>query len=335
MKPNSDQPESMDHLKLSMRDRCDRSKFKRLPGRPLTDVQRHISVCICTYKRLPFLKRLLEHLLEQETEGLFTYSIIVVDNDSLRSAADLVSELAVGSSIPIKYCFENRQSIPLARNKAVEQACGDFIAFIDDDEFPIRRWLLTLLQALDKYNADGVQGPVMRHFDEQAPNWFVKGNFCQRATYPTGLILDWQKGRTGNVLIRKEVFAGVVRPFSPEFRTGEDQDFFRRMIEKGYVFVWCNEAVAYEVVPPIRWKRTFMLKRALFGGTHSCLDPTFGAADIAKSLIAVAVYTTALPFVFVLGQHKFMSLMEKEFYHFGKLLGAAGIDLIRVPYVTE
>ena len=56
------------------------------------------------------------------------------------------------------------------------------------------------------------------------------------------------------------------QPFNPEFRQGEDQDFFRRMIDHGHVFIWCNEAVAYEVVPPIRWKRTFMLKRALLRG---------------------------------------------------------------------
>ena len=72
------------------------------------------------------------------------------------------------------------------------------------------------------------------------------------------------------------MFAGDAQPFRPEFLTGEDQDFFRRMIDRGHVFVWCDEAVAYEVVPPVRWRRTFMLRRALLRGRISLLHPTFG-----------------------------------------------------------
>ena len=37
----------------------------------------HISVCICTYKRPIPLKRLLDSLKQQETGGLFTYSVVV------------------------------------------------------------------------------------------------------------------------------------------------------------------------------------------------------------------------------------------------------------------
>ena len=88
------------------------------------------------------------------------------------------------------------------------------------------------------------------HFDEGAPAWVVAGASTDRPTYPTGFVIDWTKGRTGNVLLRKELFAGWTPPFRPEFLTGEDQDFFRRMIDQGRVFMWCNEAVAYEVVPP-------------------------------------------------------------------------------------
>ena len=96
----------------------------------------HISVCVCTYKRPEFLKRLLEELANLETEGRFTFSIVVADNDRLRSAEALVSNFAAGSSAPVTYCAEPEQNICLARNRAIENATGDMIAFIDDDEFP-------------------------------------------------------------------------------------------------------------------------------------------------------------------------------------------------------
>ena len=267
--------------------------------------------------------------------GLFTYSIVVADNDHLQSAKAVVPDFEAASPVPIRYCVEPRQNIALARNKAVENANGDFVAFIDDDEFPIKRWLLTLFKACNEYDVDGVLGPVKPHFDEKPPKWVVKGKFYERATYPTGFVIDWRKGRTGNVLLKRRIFEAGVQPFSPEFLTGEDQDFFRRMIEKGHVFIWCDEAVAYEVVPPIRWKRAFMLRRALLRGAISLLHPTFGVVDIAKSVVAVPAYTAALPFALVLGHHRFMTLLVRLFDHLGQLLAFLGINPIKEPYVTE
>ena len=301
----------------------------------MTDKAKHVCVCICTYKRPQFLKRLLKELASQETSGLFTYSIVVADNDRLQSAKAEVMECAAASPIPIRYCVEPQQNIALTRNKAIENADGDFVAFIDDDEFPITRWLLTLFKACEQYEVDGVLGPVKRYFEEKPPKWILKGDFYERPTYRTGFVIDWRKGRTGNVLLKRELFADEAQPFRPQFRQGEDQDFFRRMIERGHTFIWCDEAVAYEIVPPIRWKRSLMLRRALLRGAMEPHTPTFGARSIAKSVVAVPAYTLALPFAFVLGHHRFMALLVRLCDHLGKLLALLGINPISEPYVTE
>ena len=295
----------------------------------------HISVCICTYKRPALLKCALEALRMQETDRLFTFSILVVDNDHAESARAVVTEVAADSSISVEYCVEPQQNIALARNRAVENATGDFVAFLDDDEFPIKCWLLTLFKACHDHNVDGVLGPVKPYFDKDAPEWVVKGDFYNRPTYPTGFVIDWRKGRTGNVLLKKELFAAGEQPFRPQFRVGEDQDFFRRSIEKGYVFIWCNEAVAYEFVPPIRWRKTFMLRRALLRGATSSQHSTFGAHDVAKSIIAVPAYAAVLPLSLILGQRSFMTYLIKLFDHLGRLLALLGIRPVKGAYVTE
>jgi succinoglycan biosynthesis protein ExoM len=300
----------------------------------MTSPSTHITVCICTYRRPDLLKSLLEDLRDQDTGGLFTYSILVVDNDNHRSAAGVVSTFAARQVVHVEYYVEPEQNIALARNTAIEHAIGDFVVFIDDDESPIQRWLLTLFEACSKHNAHGALGPVYPRFSESPPAWVVAGKFYDRPTYPTGFVIDWRKGRTGNTLLKKEVFAGMVQPFRPEFRTGEDQDFFRRMIEKGYVFIWCNEAVAFEVVPPIRWNRSFMLRRALLRGYTSLAHPTFAMRDILTSAVAAPSYVLALPFALAMGQGKFMSILVRLFDHLGRLLGFVGINPIREPYVT-
>jgi len=296
---------------------------------------RHISVCICTYKRPRFLERLLRELAYQETDGLFTYSVVVVDNDQSESAKAFVTQFAATSEIPIVYCVEPRQNISLARNQAVSRAMGDYIAFIDDDEFPTKRWLLTLFEACNRFDVDGVLGPVKRHFDEVPPKWILKSHIYERPVYATGTVLDRKDGRTGNVLLRRRLFLSGEEPFRPEFTGGSDKDFFLRMIQKGCNFVWCAEAVAYEVVPPFRWKRTFMLRKALFRGAIAPLHATFGPRVIAKSLVAVPAYSFALPFALMLGQHRFMGLTVKLFHHLGMLLALVGIRPIRDQYVME
>ena len=295
----------------------------------------HVSVCICTYKRPAMLRRLLEGLGDQERGGLFTFSIVVVDNDHSESARECVEGFSASSSTQVTYCVESRQNIALARNKAIENAKGDFVAFIDDDEFPSNRWLLTLFEACQQYKVDGVLGPVVPHFDEEPPHWVVKGKFYERETYSTGLVIDWKKGRTGNVLLRKHIFSGCEAPFRPEFRTGEDQEFFYRAIEKGYVFIWCNEAMAYESIPSIRWNRMFMLRRALLRGAIQPMTPNFCARDIARSLIAVSVYMVALPFALIVGMDKFMNLSVRLCDHLGLLLAVVGINPVKEAYVTE
>ena len=295
----------------------------------------HICICICTYKRPQYLKRLITELATQETGGLFTYSIVVTDNDWLQSAEPVVREFALTSAIPIHYCVECQQSIAMARNKAVSNASGDFIAFIDDDEFPEQRWLLNLFQACRKYDVDGALGPVKPQFDKGTPDWVIKGKFYDRPSYRTGFVIDATKGRTGNVLLKRSIFADIGEPFRAQFQSGEDQDFFRRMIGKGHAFIWCDEAVAYEAVPSIRCKRVFMLKRALLRGGVTPLHPTFGVQDVVKSLLAIPAYAVALPFALVSGQHRFMTLLIKLCDHLGRLLGCLGIRPFKVAYVTE
>jgi succinoglycan biosynthesis protein ExoM len=295
-----------------------------------------VTVCLCTYKRPKRLQRLLEELARQETAERFTYSIVIADNDKLESARPVVCKFAATSSVPVVYCLEPEQNIALVRNQALANARGEYIAFIDDDEVPEKDWLFQLFDTCQKYAADGVLGPVEPHFEQAPPQWIIKGGFYDRPTHATGFVIDWSEGRTGNLLFKRKIIGDIAQVFLPEFGSGgEDRDFFKRMIESGRVFVWCNEAVVYETVPPIRWKRSFMLRRALLRGKVSLVGPNSRISKVAKSAIAVPAYTIALPFLLVSGQHRFMKYLIKTFDHLGRILSFLGIDVVKEKYVTE
>lgn len=295
----------------------------------LNTTRHHITVCICTYRRALLLEELLAGLLRQKTDDLFTYSIVVADNDVSESAKELVEGIASTSRVKISYCVEGRRNIALVRNKSLEYATGRHVAFIDDDEFPGEDWLLTLWNTCETLRVDGVLGPVLPRFEPGVPDWVLAGGFYSRPQHHTGFLMGWLQCRTGNVLLRREVINQLGIPFRKEFGTGgEDQDFFRRAIERGHQFVWCDEAPVYEWVPQSRCTSSFLLRRALLRGSNSLQHPRGRVRAITKSVIAVPGYCLVVLFLLLSHSQYLMKYSVKLMDHLGRLLALARINPI-------
>ncbi len=290
----------------------------------------HLTVCICTYRRPELLRRTLRALAAQTTGGRFTFSLVVCDNDRALSARPAVEEFSGSSRIAAHYCAEPQQNIALARNRSVQHARGEFVAFIDDDEFPGTDWLARLLATCESHRAAGALGPVRPHFDQTPPRWLVAGRFCERPEYPTGTVLPAGSCRTGNVLLRRELVAASPAPFRAQFGTGgEDVDFFQRMTAAGHTFVWCNEAPVHELVPPSRWSRRFLLKRALLRGRNNLKLGRHRARALLTSCVAVPAYSLVLPGALLLGQHVFMKYGIRFCDHLGRILALLRLNPVR------
>jgi glycosyltransferase involved in cell wall biosynthesis len=302
-------------------------------------MKEHISVCICTFQRHQLLERLLRKLEDQVTEGRFSFSVVVVDNDASCSAKSIVERAQAGSKLCIKYYNEPRQNIALARNKAVEVSDGDFIAFIDDDEIPESNWLLSLHIAIGKYAADGVLGPVLPQYGSVPPKWVIRGHFFGTPRHRSCKAMKWKDTRTSNVLIRRGVFESNESWFRPELGSGgEDLDFFQRKIEQGFTFVWCNEAIVFEYIPSARWKMSVQIKRALLRGKMACIRSRLKLTSFYTSLGAGLIYGISLPFLWgfspLVGYEFFFKYLIAWFDHLGKLLALFNIDVIKAKYIT-
>ena len=289
----------------------------------------HISVCICTFRRPAMVEALLSALERQRTDSLFSYSIVVADNDAEQSAESTVRAFAAGSASAVAYCVEPVANIARARNAAVAAATGDFIAFIDDDELPQADWLLAMFRTLTTCRVTGVLGPVVARFQREPAAWITKGCFFDRPRYATGRRITWPEARTGNALLSRQAFEGLQPPFRTEFATaGEDMDFFRRATDKGRTFVWCDEAPVFELVPPHRCTRRFLLRRALLRGSNFPKHPAHRTRNALKSLLAVPCYTLALPVLAVTGHHRLMAYLIKLADHSSRLMAFAGLPLV-------
>ena len=297
--------------------------------------KKHICICICSFKRPQLLKRTLEHLRSLKTEELFDYSIVVVDNDKDQSAKETVAHFASTTSIKVIYAVEPEQNIAMARNRALEFAVGDYVAWIDDDEYPSENWLLQFYKVLDQSDAAGVLGPVEPIFENAPPPWILKGRFFEkRRRMKTGDALKWHQTSSANVLMRCAVFDQLSEPFRRQFGGGcEDADFFKRMMERGRIFIWCNEAVVNEIIPSTRLTRRYLIRRALMRGQNG--RHFANAISIVKSIVAVPLYLLLLPFLLAGGQHVFVHYLMKIGDHAGTLLSLAGFNVMGRKYLVE
>ncbi len=282
------------------------------------------------------LKNLLIKLNSQQTNDLFNVQIIVIDNDFSGSAKELVKHISEEIEMKINYDVEPERSIPAARNHALMLASGNYIAIIDDDEFPSNDWLLKLYQAINTFDADGALGPVLSYFEQKPPDWLIKGKFCERPIYRTGTLLSWYQTRTGNVLLKRRVIDEHGLKFDLKWKTsGSDRAFFKEAIEHGYKFIFVAEAPVYEIVPPERWEKGYFVKRAIVHGYNSYINSIKGAKlryqllTLFKSIVAVGFYFLIFPFALMLGPAWYVKCLEKGAHHLSQIMARLGIELIK------
>src|SRR4029077_5961344 len=204
-----------------------------------------VSICIPTYQRNERLRLLLDDLLQQSR---LPDQVVVVDNHSGSGAKPIVEAYKARAPFPVVYDVQPQPNIALTRNRTVELATGEWMAFIDDDERAPKEWLQELLRAVEVLRADGVLAPVEPQVPATAPAWIRRGSFYDFAHQPEGAEVPYECMRFGNVLLRGDLLRGEPGPFDPghELMAGEDTDLLVRLARKGARIVWSEKAPVYE-----------------------------------------------------------------------------------------
>jgi hypothetical protein len=73
-----------------------------------------------------------------------------------------------------------------------------------------------------------------------------------------------------------------------------------RTMGKRSKFIWCNEAVAHEIIPLDRWRLKNMVRKAFIRGKMSAQYPGSKFIMASKSIIAASAYALSLPFLLLL-----------------------------------
>jgi glycosyltransferase involved in cell wall biosynthesis len=229
-----------------------------------------ISVVVCTYNRSGFVINAIESLLNLNTEGRFTYEIVVVDDASTDDTAEVVCRIQAIHQDSVRYVRGTGAGVSAARNTGVEAARGEWIAFFDDDQLADRDWLCQLWRVLVDADSECVGGsraldlsreelnrlsPNTRGFLGEIPRE-DRPRICRR----NDLLC------TGNLLVSRRAFDRAGGFDVALVRGGEDTDLFMRLRRIGVTCWFAPNAVVRHVIPGYRLEAPYLKWAGKRGG---------------------------------------------------------------------
>ncbi|MGW1341780.1 glycosyltransferase family 2 protein [Kribbella sp. NPDC002412] len=200
-----------------------------------------VSVVVPTMGRSD-LRGVLDALAGQERPPSFEV-IVCVDGASEPDFAGAASHPQCSRLVLVQ--LGTSQGVSVARNRAVEQASGELIGFLDDDTVPKADWLRRLAADLSGDDA-AVAGRISEDAGTAVLSRLRSSAFAYRHVHNTAragerpVRVDYVNG--GNCGFRAEVFREL-GGFDPAFRKSQDRDLARRLVLAGHTIVYDPELV--------------------------------------------------------------------------------------------
>lgn len=169
-----------------------------------------ISVIMLTYNREELLIRAIDSILNQTFKD---FEFIIVDNGSTDKSGAIADEYALKDS-RIKIIHREQGNIGSGRNAGLDAATGEYVAFIDDDDYAESDFLEFLYNLAKKHNADiAVCGSTKEENGQQLPNGIYQYDekYIMDAEQATVNFL-WRKlynAAMPTKLVRREMFDSI------------------------------------------------------------------------------------------------------------------------------
>ena len=192
-----------------------------------------ISVIIPVYNCEKYLERSLDSVLRQRLDDGDELQIITVDDGSTDSSGSILDRYAKQHS-NIQVIHQPNQGVSAARNNALDQADGDYVHFVDADDFLLYdncyQRLLEILKAADTpidvfrihyltvHEGQAFQINEFKELDEIKITFDGSGReFCHRLLFA---------GYACVSMARRALIEELKLRFNPNVRINEDSLFF-------------------------------------------------------------------------------------------------------------
>jgi cellulose synthase/poly-beta-1,6-N-acetylglucosamine synthase-like glycosyltransferase len=232
------------------------------------------SVVIATRNREALLAETLGALASQRWPG-DQFEVLVADNGSTDGTRAVVERAAIRASPAVRYRYVDQPGKSSAVNAVLGGVRGNLVAMTDDDVCPEPDWLERLAAAFAETGADFVAGRILPRWECDPPSWLssplygvlaIPDNGDMRLTLgPDG------NGRNvipigANMAVKTSVIRRVgglrqdLGKLSGTLRTGEDHEFYLRMLRAGCHGVYEPTARVRHFVPRERLEASYFCR---------------------------------------------------------------------------
>jgi len=255
------------------------------------------TVAICTHNRASDLQEALFSLLNQRFDEPF--EVLVVDNGSTDQTAQTVLDFHRSVSFPVRYLYEERLGLSVARNRAIREAKGEYILFLDDDAVASADWIGGIVSVFDGNPRIGcVGGKIEPAWDGEAPSWLPPEN---RSLYT---ILDYSddiremRGAIpfgANVAFRRSLFDSMAMFREDLGRVGsnllssEESELIERIRAEFLVYYTPHASVLHKIHRS-RMSRKWLLSRIYWQGVSKAVSSKSKSRLFAESLLKVPAF---------------------------------------------
>lgn len=229
------------------------------------------TVALCTHNHLDRLRRTLADLAAI-TPPRAHWELLIVDNGCTDGTTDLLaSNQWARPAASVRVVREDKLGLSNARNRAIAEAAGDYIVFIDDDETPDANWLCAYERCIEREHPDALGGAIdVLFIDGGRPAWLQDellgfigklshGTEARILTSPSTPIFG------GNFGFRKGVFEHIGL-FDPTLgrrgsanNGGEDTEIYRRLLAQGFKVCWMPDSVILHRIESGKLRRGYFL----------------------------------------------------------------------------
>lgn len=208
-----------------------------------------ISVIVPVYNMELHLRECINSLINQTYKNI---EVILVDDGSTDSSGKICDEYAE-LDLRIKVFHIKNSGPSKARNYALEKITGDYVIFLDSDDWLEKETLQECYDAIEKNNDDMVLFNMCDFTEEQVQEHHVLQGTLRRfvgkdTEYIKDILLTKKgEGTSGTVgvtgtackLYRKQVIENCM--FPEEFKLGEDTCFFAQVLENVTSLVYVDK----------------------------------------------------------------------------------------------
>lgn len=227
------------------------------------------TVALCTHNHADRLKRTLDDLPRIRAPKN-DWEFLVVDNGSCDDTPNILNNQPWPKAWQVRVVREEKLGLSSARNRAISEARGEYIIFMDDDETADPHWLCAFERLIETKRPDAFGGPIHVLFEDERPRWLKNEllGFLGELNRSKTIIPLTDKGSSfngGNFGFLRSICLRVGR-FDEQLGRkgminsgGEEVDFYLRLLHAGFRIWWTPEAIIYHRIQAAKLNRLYFL----------------------------------------------------------------------------